>query len=214
MRQRQFSFFDKCCLAADVALRTLTGNAKITERPSPVINEQPTELNLEETKLSIGLMRINHCGEVCAQALYQGQGLTAKLPDVRQSMEQAALEENDHLTWCRDRVEALGSHTSYLDPIFYLSSFAIGSIAGLLGDKWSLGFVAETERQVVKHLSRHLMSLPPSDHISRSIILVMQKDEQQHALLATNAGGAELPHLVKQGMQLTAKIMTKTTFHL
>jgi len=214
MNTRHLSFFDKCCLSADVALRTLSGNPKTTGRATPITSKQSVELNQKDKKISSALMRINHCGEVCAQALYQGQALTAKLPDVREKMEQAALEENDHLHWCQQRLQQLDSHTSYLDPLFYLGSFTLGSIAGLCGDKWSLGFVAETERQVVRHLNQHLTHLPSVDETSRDILVAMQKDEQLHATNAIAAGGAELPQIIKSGMAITAKLMTKTTFYI
>ena len=153
-------------------------------------------------------------GEVCAQALYQGQALTAKLPNVREKMERAAQEENDHLAWCESRLKELGDHTSYLNPFWYAGSFAIGALAGLAGDKWSLGFVVETERQVVKHLDSHLQQLPPQDEKSRVILEQMKEDESRHATAALQAGGAELPTPVKKVMQATSKIMTRTTYHI
>jgi ubiquinone biosynthesis monooxygenase Coq7 len=157
-------------------------------------------------------MRINHCGEVCAQALYQGQALTAKLPDVREKMEQAAAEENDHLQWCSDRLEQLDSHKSLFNPLWYASSFTIGAVAGILGDKWSLGFVAETEKQVVKHLESHLKKLPKNDLQSKCIIEQMRDDELHHATVAIEAGGADLPAPVKTLMNGMAKVMTKSVY--
>jgi ubiquinone biosynthesis monooxygenase Coq7 len=157
-------------------------------------------------------MRINHTGEVCAQALYQGQALTAKLPDVRAQLERAAQEENDHLDWCAHRLEQLGSHKSLLNPLWYAGSFAIGALAGAAGDKWSLGFVVETERQVENHLDEHLSQLPAHDEKSRAILQQMKEDEVNHANLALAAGGAPLPAPVKAGMQLTSKLMTKTVY--
>ena len=157
-------------------------------------------------------MRINHCGEVCAQALYQGQALTAKLPEVREKMEQAATEENDHLQWCADRLKELDSHTSFFNPFWYVSSFSIGAVAGLLGDKWSLGFVAETEYQVVRHLQSHLDELPENDKKSRAVIEQMKEDELHHATVAIEAGGAELPTPVKLAMRSMAKVMTKSVY--
>ncbi|PIP78421.1 MAG: demethoxyubiquinone hydroxylase family protein, partial [Gammaproteobacteria bacterium CG22_combo_CG10-13_8_21_14_all_40_8] len=213
MSHTQLSFLDKCCLSLDVALRTLSGHPKTTQRRSPASSIVKSDLTPEEARQTIGLMRINHCGEVCAQALYQGQAMTAKLVEVKKNMELAALEENDHLAWCRHRVEELGSHTSYLDPIFYFGSFTIGSIAGLIGDKWSLGFVAETEQQVVRHLEEHLSKLPATDAQSKAILETMREDEHQHAVNALAAGGAELPQAIQKWMRLTSKLMTHTTYY-
>ena len=209
---RSISAIDKCLGIADNALRTLFGGYPLTHRKNPSININETDLTGDEIKHAAGLMRINHCGEVCAQALYQGQALTAKLPEVREKMEQAAAEENDHLQWCSDRLNQLDSRTSFLNPIWYVSSFSIGAIAGFLGDKWSLGFVAETEHQVVRHLQSHLDELPANDNKSRAIIEQMKKDELHHATVAIEAGGAELPLPVKIAMQAMAKVMTKSVY--
>jgi 3-demethoxyubiquinol 3-hydroxylase len=203
---------DKIIGAADNALRTLLGGYQVTGRADPSANTAEAELTEQERKHAAGLMRINHCGEVCAQALYQGQAMTAKLPQVRQKMEQAAAEENDHLQWCADRLDKLDSHTSLLNPLWYASSLSIGAIAGKLGDKWSLGFVAETEHQVVKHLQEHLQKLPQSDEKSRQVISQMEEDEMHHANTAIEAGGAELPLPVKMAMKGMAKVMTKTVY--
>ncbi|MEP1741043.1 MAG: 2-polyprenyl-3-methyl-6-methoxy-1,4-benzoquinone monooxygenase [Kangiellaceae bacterium] len=203
---------DKIIGAADNALRTLLGGYQVTGRADPSANTAEAELTEQERKHAAGLMRINHCGEVCAQALYQGQAMTAKLPQVRQKMEQAAAEENDHLQWCADRLDKLDSHTSLLNPLWYASSLSIGAIAGKLGDKWSLGFVAETEHQVVKHLQEHLQKLPQSDEKSRQVISQMEDDEMHHAKTAIEAGGAELPLPVKIAMKGMAKVMTKTVY--
>ena len=157
-------------------------------------------------------MRINHAGEVAAQGLYQGQALTAKLPEVREKMERAALEENDHLAWCKQRTTELGTHTSLLDPLWFTGSAAIGAVAGILGDKWSLGFVAETEHQVINHLDEHLSRLPAQDDKSRAILEQMRVDEGQHATVAIQAGGEALPPPVKKLMSLTSKVMTRTAY--
>ena len=162
--------------------------------------------------LAARLMRVNHTGEVCAQALYQGQALTARLENVRRDMERAATEENDHLAWCERRIEALGSHPSVLNPLFYSGSFAIGAMAGVIGDRWSLGFVAETEDQVVRHLDSHLERLAPEDRKSRAILQQMRTDEARHAAKAREAGGAKLPLPVRGLMAATSKLMTKTTY--
>ena len=157
-------------------------------------------------------MRINHTGEVCAQALYQGQALTARLPGVRASMERAAQEENDHLVWCEERINELGNRTSYLNPLWYAGSFAIGAAAGIAGDKWSLGFVAETEHQVEAHLDDHLSQVPQSDQRTRAILEQMKEDEVSHATKALAAGGATLPGPIRQAMKLMSKVMTSTVY--
>lgn len=211
---RKFSPVDNLMMQVDTGLRTLFGKPSITERPNPENSVDEGELSATEKDLAGRLMRINHSGEVAAQGLYQGQALTAKLPDVREKMERAAQEENDHLDWCEQRIHELGTHTSYLNPFWYFGSVAIGATAGLAGDKWSLGFVAETEHQVVRHLDSHLNQLSENDHKSRAILEQMKEDEGQHATLALNAGGAELPVPVKKFMSLTSKIMTKTVYQL
>ncbi len=159
-------------------------------------------------------MRVNHAGEVSAQALYQGQAFTAKLPNVREKMQQAAIEENDHLIWCEERLKELNSHTSLFNPLWYAGSFTIGALAGSAGDKWSLGFVVETENQVVRHLEQHLNSLPTSDAKSKAILEKMKEDELHHATMALESGAAELPKPAKLLMKLTSKIMTKTAYRI
>jgi ubiquinone biosynthesis monooxygenase Coq7 len=211
---RDYSPFDRLLLQVDKAVRTVFGAAPLTERPDPAAGVSEAELDGAARRRSAGLMRVNHAGEVSAQALYQGQALTARLAAVRGKMERAALEENDHLAWCERRLEELGSRTSVLNPLWYAGSFAIGALAGLAGDKWSLGFVAETERQVVRHLEEHLDRLPEQDHKSRAVLQQMKEDETHHATVALNAGGAELPGPVKQAMRLTSKVMTNTAYFL
>lgn len=201
-------------MGLDVGVRTLLGQPKITERPNPARDKAEGELSEADRELAGRLMRINHAGEVAAQGLYQGQALTAKLPEVREKMERAALEENDHLDWCETRAKELGTHVSLLNPAWYAGSVAIGALAGIAGDKWSLGFVAETEQQVVKHLDDHLQRLPETDTKSRAILEQMKEDEGHHATVALEAGGAELPYPVKKLMGLTSKIMTRTAFWL
>jgi len=171
-------------------------------------------MSAAEKKHAAGLMRVNHAGEVSAQGLYSGQALTARLPDVREKMERAALEENDHLEWCERRLEELGSHKSLLNPLWYFGSFAIGAAAGIAGDKWSLGFVAETEHQVIKHLDEHLESLPEQDAKSRAVVEQMKEDEAHHATVALQHGGAELPEPVKKVMGLTSKVMTTLAYKI
>lgn len=211
---RQLGFIDSLLCVADNALRTLAGGYQTTSRPSPAEDLPEANMSQHEKRHVAGLMRINHCGEVCAQALYQGQALTAKLPDVREKMEQAAKEENDHLDWCHQRLLELDTHTSWLNPLWYAGSFSIGAIAGALGDRWSLGFVVETEHQVVRHLAEHLEQLPKQDLRSHNILAAMQQDELQHATAALDAGGAELPAPVKQTMRLMSKVMTKTVYYV
>ncbi|MEJ3668192.1 2-polyprenyl-3-methyl-6-methoxy-1,4-benzoquinone monooxygenase [Stutzerimonas stutzeri] len=212
--QRHYSPADRLLMQADAALRTLLPFNGQPSRPSPALLKTETELSESETRHVAGLMRINHTGEVCAQALYQGQALTARLPQVRQAMEQAADEEIDHLAWCEQRIRQLGSHTSVLNPIFYGLSFGIGASAGLISDRISLGFVAATEDQVCKHLDDHLGQLPAGDEKSRAILEQMRDDEAQHSTAAIEAGGLRFPAPVKFGMSLVSKVMTKATYRI
>ncbi len=212
--QRHYSPADRLLMQADSALRTLLPFSGQPARPSPAVLKNEDELSESETRHVAGLMRINHTGEVCAQALYQGQALTARLPQVRRAMEQAADEEIDHLAWCEQRIRQLGSHTSVLNPLFYGLSFGIGATAGLISDRISLGFVAATEDQVCKHLDEHLGQLPASDDKSRAILEQMREDEQQHSTAAIEAGGLRFPAPVKFGMSLVSKVMTKATYRI
>jgi len=209
---RRYSFFDNIILEADKALKTVIGHPETTDRPLPGNELEETTLTAEEQDLSTRLMRVNHSGEVSAQALYQGQALTATLPEVRSAMEQAALEENDHLVWCQQRVDHFGGHTSILNPLWYAGSFVMGAAAGKVGDKWSLGFVAETEKQVVKHLDEHLEQISEHDEKSRVILEQMKADELHHGTIALEAGGATLPKPVQVVMGLMSKVMTKTSY--
>jgi len=212
MKIRSYSPLDHLIMNLDQALRTLAGRPRVTERPDPANDCDEAELGKSEQLESVRLMRVNHSGEVAAQALYQGQALTARLEEVRDRMERAADEENDHLEWCERRVKALGGHLSYLNPVWYLGSFAIGAAAGVIGDKWSLGFVVETEKQVIGHLEDHLKQLSESDKKSRAILEQMKTDEARHGAAAKKAGGAELPPPVRQLMKLTSKVMTATAY--
>ena len=212
--KRRMTPLDNLVINADQALRTVFGKPQVTERSRPDADLNSVDLSEQESRHVAGLMRINHTGEVCAQALYQGQALTAKLPNVREKMERAAQEENDHLAWCENRLKELNNRTSFLNPLWYAGSFAIGALAGLAGDKWSLGFVVETERQVVRHLDEHLAQLPEQDQKSRAILEQMKEDEGHHATVALNAGGVALPEPVKKMMQMTSKLMTRTTYWL
>ncbi|MGM0694767.1 MAG: 2-polyprenyl-3-methyl-6-methoxy-1,4-benzoquinone monooxygenase [Pseudomonadota bacterium] len=199
----------------DTVLRTLVPHAAAPSRPSPATEEVHDEpLSDEERRHAAGLMRINHTGEVCAQALYQGQGLTARLPEVRDQMERAAQEEIDHLAWCDARLQELDDRPSLLNPLFYAASFGLGATAGVVGDRISLGFVAATEEQVGHHLEEHLVTLPPGDQRSRAVLRQMAIDEAHHAQLALEAGGARFPAPVKLGMKLMSKVMTKSVYQL
>lgn len=212
--QRHYSPLDRLLLQADAAMRTLIPNSSHAGRPSPAVLEPDSTLEPAQARHTAGLMRINHTGEVCAQALYQGQALTAKLPDIREQMEQAAEEEVDHLVWCEQRIRELGSHTSVLNPLFYGLSFAIGAAAGAVSDKVSLGFVAATEEQVCKHLDDHLQQIPSSDRKSRAVLEQMRIDEEEHAASALEAGGYRFPAPIKLGMSLMAKVMTSSTYRI
>lgn len=198
----------------DTVLRTLVPHAAQPSRPSPAMDTQDGELSDIDRHHAEGLMRINHTGEVCAQALYQGQGLTAKLADTREQMEQAAQEEIDHLAWCDARLKELEGRTSYLNPFFYASSFGLGAIAGAVGDRISLGFVAATEEQVGKHLDAHLEELPVADRRSRAILEQMREDEAHHERWALEAGGSRFPAPIKFGMTLMSKVMTKSVYRI
>jgi ubiquinone biosynthesis monooxygenase Coq7 len=214
MNSRHYSPADKFLMHIDTGLRTVLGRPQTTERPNPAEDIADADLTEAEKELAGRLMRINHAGEVAAQGLYEGQSLTARLPEVRDKMERAAMEENDHLAWCEGRLNELGSHKSLLNPLWYGGSLAIGALAGLAGDKWSLGFVTETERQVVRHLESHLAQLSEKDQKSRAILEQMKEDEGHHATTALHAGGAELPNPIKQLMILTSKVMTKAAFRI
>lgn len=201
-------------IGIDSALRTLFGRPQVTERANPAETINEAEMSQQERDLAARLMRINHTGEVCAQALYQGQALTAKLPQIRDTMERAAQEENDHLAWCETRLNELDNRKSLLNPFWYAGSFMIGAAAGLAGDKWSLGFVAETEHQVEAHLNDHMQRIPAQDQKSLAILEQMKEDEIHHATVALEAGGANLPAPIKAAMKVTSKLMTKSVFYL
>ncbi len=214
MSRHALSPFDQLITLADKALRTLSTGSSPSERASPANSVDAEPLTEHEQKHAAGLMRVNHSGEVCAQALYQGQALTAKLPEVRQEMEKAAAEEEDHLAWCEQRLKQLDSHTSFLNPLWYTLSFGIGAGAGLISDKVSLGFVAATEDQVCKHLEGHLQSLPEEDRKSRSVVEQMLEDEARHAHTAIEAGGLRFPGPVKGAMSLVSKAMTSASYRI
>jgi 3-demethoxyubiquinol 3-hydroxylase len=204
------SLIDKMINEVDCALRVCAGVAT-GSRTNPASSQPDVELTHAESSLSARLLRVNHCGEVCAQALYRGQALVAKDAATRDFLLNAAEEEIDHLQWCRERVVALGSKTSVLDPLFYFMSATMGTVTGLLGDKLSLGFVDETEQQVERHLDSHLDMLPQADLQSRAIVKQMKSDEAEHAANARAKGGEELPAILRSAMSVLGKVMTKTT---
>lgn len=203
---------DRAIIEFDTLLRTLAGRPRVTERMNPAAGLEETALDDRQRDHHGRLMRINHTGEVCAQGLYQGQALTAQLPQVREQMARAAQEENDHLDWCESRIQELGGRKSLLNPLWYLGSLAMGAAAGAIGDKWSLGFVVETERQVETHLQEHLDDVTGDDIRTRAILEQMQEDETRHAEKALEAGGAPLPEPVRAVMRLMSKVMTKTVY--
>ena len=202
---------DRLITAFDNGLRTLLAPAHSARAiPGNAVNE--AEMSPTERDVAAALMRVNHTGEICAQALYQGQALTARNVEARAALEQAAAEETDHLAWTAQRIDELGGRASFLNPLWYAGSFAIGAAAGLLGDKWNLGFLAETERQVEGHLEGHLDRLPAQDEKSRAIVNEMKVDEARHARTAVDHGAAELPEPVKLAMKLGSRIMTRTAY--
>ncbi|CEG55521.1 2-polyprenyl-3-methyl-6-methoxy-1,4-benzoquinone monooxygenase [Legionella fallonii] len=212
---RTTSFLDTLIAEADNALRTLIPPQRRTStRRSPAAEIKEASLSSSTKKHIAGLMRVNHAGEVCAQALYQGQALTAQLTQIKQQMAQAAAEEVDHLAWCEERLDELGSKPSVLNPLWYSGSLILGALAGLAGDKISLGFVAETEKQVTAHLQKHLQDIPIEDKKTQAILEMMQDDEEFHATQAIQAGGIELPYVIKQVMSAISKLMTKSSYYI
>ncbi len=212
---RHLNRLEQLLCGVDTALRTVLTP---THRPSTRAN--PGQALLEQTmsphekRHVAGLMRVNHAGEVCAQALYQGQASTAQLTEIKQQMTEAAEEEIDHLAWCEQRLRELGSQPSVLNLLWYSGSFMLGALAGLAGDRWSLGFVAETERQVSLHLQKHLQHLPPQDMKTRAILAKMQDDETHHAEMAVAAGATELPFLIKKLMAVASTLLTRSSYYL
>ena len=204
---------DELIVAFDKGLRTVFAPAH-SVRPTPGENLPEAGLTEAQRQLSASLMRVNHTGEICAQALYQGQALTARNTRARGALEQAAREETEHLAWTERRIEELGGRKSLLNPAWYAGSFALGALAGLIGDRWNLGFLAETERQVVAHLEGHLGRLPQGDQKSRAIVEQMKEDEARHATSAIRHGAAELPGPAKAAMRLSSKVMTETAYWL
>jgi ubiquinone biosynthesis monooxygenase Coq7 len=213
---RTLSLLDKILIEVDQSLRVVHATAPTTERPNPAEGVQETAPLTDEERTLIGrLMRINHTGEVSAQGLYRGQALTANREDIREQMDRAAMEENDHLNWTEQRLKEVGGRKSLLNPFFYWGSFAIGAVAGKIGDKWSLGFVKETEDQVIKHLEEHINRLPAHALADMAILQKMKEDETRHGNVAMQAGGAKLPLPVRKLlMPLMSKVMTGSTYYM
>ncbi|HQO28805.1 MAG TPA: 2-polyprenyl-3-methyl-6-methoxy-1,4-benzoquinone monooxygenase [Accumulibacter sp.] len=204
---------DRLILEFDKVLRTLLVSAPTT-RPVPGNEIAEAEFGETERRHAAALMRINHVGEICAQALYQGQAITCRDSQLRASLEKAAYEETEHLAWTERRLQELGDRKSLLNPLWYLGSLAIGTVAGKFGDPWSLGFLAETERQVEAHLDQHLTDLPAQDGKSRAIVEQMRRDEIAHANTAVQLGARELPAPAKKAMQLASRVMTRTAYYI
>jgi 3-demethoxyubiquinol 3-hydroxylase len=204
---------DRLIIEFDKALKTLTADA-YSVRQHPDIDLDNVDLSPEERRKSSSLMRVNHTGEVCAQALYSGQALTARDKSIAESLQQASKEETEHLAWCEKRIKELGGHTSYLNPVWYAGSFALGLTAGIIGDRWNLGFLAETERQVGAHLDSHLQLLPANDIKSKAIVEQMKSDEAAHANTATKLGAHELPLPIKHAMKSLSTVMTSVTYYI
>ncbi|MGD2008482.1 MAG: 2-polyprenyl-3-methyl-6-methoxy-1,4-benzoquinone monooxygenase [Cellvibrionales bacterium] len=212
MSERELTTIDRLLIETDGMLRTLSRGGATASRPSPAEGHSETQLSDRERQHAAGLMRVNHTGEVCAQALYQGQALTAKTAGTRSEMQEAAQEEIDHLVWCEQRLDELGARPSALNPLFYGASLAMGAVAGLIGDKVSLGFVHATEERVASHLRSHLKSLPDRDMKSQLILQKMLEDEERHGENALKAGGEELPAPIKTAMTRVSKLMTQSTY--
>ena len=204
---------DTFIIEFDRALRSIAGSSS-KSRPTPTSLVSDDLLTEPEKKHAAGLMRVNHVGEVCAQALYQSQKLYARNPELRKKLDQAAIEEEDHLAWCAQRLRELDARPSLLNPIWYAGSFVLGSLAGLAGDRVSLGFVAETEKQVEHHLDGHLQELPEQDHKSRAIVAQMRADEIEHGQMALQEGGIQLPSPIQFAMKWMAKVMTTTAYRI
>lgn len=209
---RKLSPIDRLLAGADNALRTVAAPAGRAARDYPAHTIEEPELSAAQRSHAAGLMRVNHSGEVAAQALYQGHATVARDKTIQEQMQHAAAEEFDHLAWCEQRIQELGEEPSRLSPLWYAGAYAIGAVSGVLGDKWSLGFIAETERQVCEHLDHHLDGLPAEDARSRAIVAQMRDEEAQHGESAVAAGAVDLPGPVKTLMRLTAKVMTRTAY--
>ncbi|NIL94949.1 MAG: 2-polyprenyl-3-methyl-6-methoxy-1,4-benzoquinone monooxygenase [Woeseiaceae bacterium] len=214
MHERNLTPLDRLLAGANNALRTIAAPAGRPARANPAADIAEAELTDRQRAHAAGLMRVNHAGEVAAQGLYQGHAAVARDPSIEQQMQRAADEEFDHLAWCEQRLSELGENRSLLTPVWYSGAFLIGAASGVLGDKWSLGFIAETEKQVCDHLDSHLDRLPDEDGRSRAIVEQMRNEEQEHGENAREAGAADLPEPVRQLMKLTARVMTSTAYRV
>ena len=214
MQERNLTPLDRLLAGANNALRTIAAPAGHATRKNPAVGVAETDLTDAQRQHAAGLMRVNHAGEVAAQGLYQGHAVVARDPGIEEQMQRAADEEFDHLAWCEQRLQELGEARSVLTPLWYSGAFLIGAASGVLGDRWSLGFIAETEKQVCDHLDTHLDRLPDEDARSRAIITQMRDEEQEHGDNARQAGAAELPEPVRQLMKLTARVMTSTAYRV
>lgn len=213
MEKRRYSLFDQAIVEFDKYLKKIDKKEKVRDyRPYPAKAVPEASLSSEEKRHVAGLMRVNHAGEIAAQALYKAQALASRNHDIKRTLQESAEEEYDHLHWCETRLQELDSHTSYLEPVWFAGSFAIGLAAGGFGDRWNLGFLAETEHQVVEHLDEHLRQLPQQDLKSRAILQQMQQDEAHHANTAESAGASQLPRPVRDLMALTSQVMKKTAY--
>ena len=208
------TLLDRFIIEFDTALRSVVGGANAHRQPPGADVHSEVILESSEREHAAGLMRVNHVGEVCAQALYQSQKIFARNPEIQEMLHHSGQEEMDHLAWCETRLRELDSHTSYLNPFWYAGSFAIGLLAGLAGDQWSLGFVAETEKQVENHLQSHLATLPENDQQSRAIVEQMRLDEIEHGKEAMEAGGVVLPPTVQKLMEASSKLMTSSAYKI
>lgn len=214
MQERRLTPLDRILAGANNALRTIAAPAGHPTRKNPAAEISEAQLTSQQQRHAAGLMRVNHAGEVAAQGLYQGHAVVARNPDVERQMQHAAEEEFDHLAWCEQRLTELGENRSVLTPVWYTGAFLIGAASGLLGDKWSLGFIAETEKQVCDHLDSHLDRLPAEDSRSRAIVEQMRDEEKEHGDNARKAGAADLPDPVRQVMKLTARVMTSAAYRV
>lgn len=214
MNQRELTPVDRLLSGLDAALRAASPAPTAARRPNPAAEVDDIPLSDEEKAHAAGLMRVNHAGEIAAQGLYQGHAAVARDPEIEASLKHAADEERDHLAWCEARLRELGAEPSRLRPVWYAGAFCMGAASGVLGDRWSLGFIEETERQVSAHLAGHLGRLPEKDARSRAIVEQMRLEEEQHGQNAKDAGAAELPAALKTLMRLTAKVMTQTAYRI
>lgn len=214
MQERRLTPLDRILAGANNALRTIAAPAGHPTRKNPAAEISEAQLTSQQQRHAAGLMRVNHAGEVAAQGLYQGHAVVARNPDIERQMQHAAEEEFDHLAWCEQRLTELGENRSVLTPVWYTGAFLIGAASGLLGDKWSLGFIAETEKQVCDHLDSHLDRLPAEDSRSRAIVEQMRDEEKEHGDNARKAGAADLPDPVRQVMKLTARVMTSAAYRV